>query len=79
MFSHARYTLACFGSSWQSLGARTKFLAGDPGQSNGSAGTATMCGIQGLKDFFVLQKEDGRCLPRKDFWRHPKVDFGLPP
>jgi len=77
--SHASYTLACFGSSWQSLGARTKFLAADPGQSNQSAGTATMCGIKGLTYFFVLPKEDGGCLPRKDFWCHPKVDFWLPP
>jgi len=78
-FSHACHTLACFGNSWQSLGTRTKFLAADPGQSNQSAGTATRWEIKGLRYFFVLLKENRGCLPRKDFWGHPKVDLWLPP
>jgi hypothetical protein len=70
-FFHTRYTLARFGNSWQSLGARTKILAAECGDTT-PAGTVEH-GVRGLVDGYLPRKEPGVfCLPRKDFWVAPR-------
>jgi hypothetical protein len=56
-FFHTRYTLARFGNSWQSLGARTKILAAECGDTT-PAGTVEH-GVRGLVDGYLPRKEPG--------------------
>jgi len=56
-FFHTRYTSACFGNSWQSLGARTKILAAEYGDTT-PAGTVEH-GVRGPVDGYLPKKEPG--------------------
>jgi len=70
-FFHTSYTSACFGTSWQSLGACTKILGAESGDTT-PAGTVEH-GVRGLVDGYLPRKEPrGFCLPRKDFWVAPR-------
>jgi len=70
-FFHTRYTLACCGNSWPSLGARTKILAAEY-RNTTPAGTVEH-GVRGQVYGYLPRKEPGVfCLPRKDFWVAPR-------
>ena len=70
-FFRTRYTLAHFGTSWQSLGARTTLLAAECGDTT-PAGTVEH-GVTGRVDGYLPRKEPGVfCLPRKDFKVAPR-------
>ena len=65
-FFHTRYTSARIGNSWQSLGACTKFLAAECGDTT-PAGTVEH-GVRRPVDGYLHKKEPGVFgLPRKDF------------
>ena len=70
-FFHTRYTSACFGNPWKSLGAHTKFLAAECGDTT-PAGTIKH-GVRGLVYGSLPRKEPGDfCLLRKDFRVGPR-------
>jgi len=56
-FFHPHYTSACFGNSWQRLGARTKILAAECGDTT-PAGTVEH-GVRGPVDRYLPKKEPG--------------------
>ena len=65
-FFHIRYTLARFGNSWQSLGARTKILAAECGDIT-PAGTVEHR-VRGPVEGYLPKKERRVFrFPRKDF------------
>ena len=67
---HTRYTLARFGNSWQSLGAHTKILAAEYGDTT-HAGTVEH-GVRGPVDGYLPRKEPG-------FFAIRERAFELPP
>ena len=70
-FFHTCYTLASFKNPWQSLGACTKFLAAECGDTT-PAGTVEH-GLRGLVYGYLPRKEPRVfCLLRKDFRVAPR-------
>jgi len=69
-FFHTYYTSACFGNSWQSLGARTKILAAECGDT--TPAETVKHGVRGLVDGYLPKKEPGVFAFRE-------TTFELPP
>jgi len=78
-FFHTRYTSACFGNSWQSLGACTKFLAAECGDT--TPARAIEHGVRGLvyrylprkkPGVFYLQRKNFRVAPRRRTFSFPR-------
>ena len=76
-FFHTRYTMGCFGNSWQSLGACTKFLAAEWGDT--TPAETVEHGVRGLVDRYLPKKEPGVLPSKKGLFGCPlKEDFFFP-